>query len=129
MQDLDLQLNTKNIKTETMKQILFLLALTLASFSFGQEKKTTEEILIKTNAECGTCKKKLEEVLNYTKGVKYAELDLKTKQLTVAFSTKKISADQIRSIISETGYDADDVPANPSSQNQLPICCQPGGHK
>lgn len=110
-----------------MKNTLLIIALLFIGNGFAQENKKTAEIVIMTSAECGTCKKVLEEKLNYTKGIRFAELDVATKKLTVAYSTKKISADEIRKIISETGYDADDVPANVGSQQSLPTCCQPGG--
>lgn len=110
-----------------MKNILIAIAILFVGNGFAQESKKTSEIVILTSAECGTCKKILEEKLNYTKGIRYAELDVASKKLTVSYSTKKIDAEGIRKIISETGYDADDVPANPKSQNALPSCCQPGG--
>lgn len=110
-----------------MKNIALIIALLFIGNGFAQENKKTQEMVILTSAECGTCKKILEEKLNYTKGIRFAELDVATKKLTVSYSTKKISADEIRKVISETGYDADDVPANPQSQNALPTCCQPGG--
>lgn len=111
-----------------MKNLIFILiALLSTGNGFSQEDKKVAEIVIQTSAECGKCKKLLEETLNYTKGVRYSELDIASKKLTVSYSPKKITADQIRTIISEKGYDADNVPANPSSQNQLPKCCQPGG--
>lgn len=110
-----------------MKNTLLIITLLFIGSGFAQENKKTAEIVIMTSAECGTCKKVLEGKLNYIKGIRFAELDVATKKLTVSYSTKKISADEIRKIISETGYDADDVPANASSQNALPACCQPGG--
>ncbi len=84
---------------------------------------------IKTSAECGSCKERLEDKLNYTSGIKYAELNLEDKNLTVKFNPKKISLDEIRKIISFTGYDADRITANPESVEKLPTCCKPGGMK
>lgn len=110
-----------------MKNILVIIALLFIGNGFSQEQKKTETIEIATSAECGTCKKTLEDKLNYTKGIRYAELDVATKKLTVSYTAKKISADEIRKIISDTGYDADNVSANTSSQKALPKCCQPGG--
>ena len=103
--------------------------LLIAGNSFSQKTPSVAEIDILTSAECGTCKKILEEKLNYTRGVRFAELDVQTKVLKVSYSTKKIDPNTIRKVISETGYDADEVSANPSSQQQLPKCCQPGGMK
>lgn len=97
--------------------------------TFAQKKAKTETIVVQTSAECGQCKDRLEEMLNYTSGVKFSELDLTTMKLTIKFSPSKISSDDIKKKISELGYDADEVKANPEAQKKLPACCQPGGMK
>lgn len=104
-----------------MKNLIILLSLILSVNCFGQEIK------IQTSAECNQCKTRLEEKLTYTKGVKFAELDLETKIIVVGYSEKKISKDEIKKIISELGYDADDVKANPEAYEKLPACCKVGG--
>ncbi len=109
---------------------LFLLAhLTLFTPSCATLKNNTnkETTTIQTNAECGMCKEKIEGKLNYTKGIVFAELDVPSKELTVKYKTDKITLEEIRVLISEIGYDADEVKANPESQENLPKCCQPGG--
>ena len=114
-----------------MKNVLFaVFALLFVQVATAQEKKAKfETVVIQTSAECGSCKTRLEDVLNYTKGVKFAELNLEDKKVTVGYNPKKISLDEIRKIISETGYDADDLKANPKSVEKLPACCKPGGMK
>ena len=91
--------------------------------SYGQKQTA----VIQTSAECGACKKRIETNLNYAKGVNFAELDMETKKVTVKFNTKKISLSEVKKIISETGYSADDVPAVPEAVEKLPTCCKPGG--
>jgi copper chaperone CopZ len=66
--------------------------------------------------------------LNYTGGVVYCELDLDTKIVEVKYNSSKISADKVRKVISDLGYSADEVKADPQAQSALPKCCQPGGH-
>lgn len=88
-----------------------------------------QTVVIKTSAECGQCKDRIENKLNYTKGISFADLNYETKELTVKFKTEKITLDEIRKIVSELGYDADDVKANPTAQKALPACCQPNGMK
>ena len=112
-----------------MKNLIVLVALLLSGSAFSQKAPAAAEIKVVTSAECGTCKKILEDKLNYTKGVRFAELDVESKVLKVSYATKKTNPDEIRKVISEIGYDADEVNANPSSQQQLPKCCQPGGMK
>ena len=89
----------------------------------------TQTVVIKTSAECGDCKERVESKLNYTKGISFAELNYEKQELTVKFKTDKISLDEIRKIVSELGYDADEVKANTKAQKELPACCQPGGMK
>lgn len=115
-----------------MKNTIFTL---LAIFTIGMlhaqtdKAPKTQTVVIKTSAECGSCKERIEGKLNYTKGISFSELNYDTKELTVKFKTDKISIDEIRKILSELGYDADEVKANPKTQKELPACCQPGGMK
>lgn len=114
-----------------MKQIILIFTLLVTSTLIAQnnDPNVSGEAIIKTSAECGSCKERLENVLNYTKGIKFAELNVLEKTLNVHFNPKKITFEEIKKIISETGYDADEVKANSKSQSELPACCKPGGMK
>lgn len=68
-------------------------------------------------------------MLNYTKGVKFGELDVPSRKVTVKFSPSVITLDEIKKKISELGYDADDVKANHDAYEKLPSCCKIGGHE
>jgi mercuric ion binding protein len=134
MQESDTQLKEKNkltLKQRKMKNAMFLLMLVMFTFNVSaQEKKSKyKTVMIQTSAECGDCKDRLEDLMNYTKGVSFAELDLETKKLTVKFKPSKISLAEIKTKISELGYDADEVKAIPEAVKKLPLCCQPGGMK
>ena len=110
-----------------MKTILFVLAVCFSQVLFSQQAKK-QTIVIQTSAQCDDCKERIEGALNYTKGVKFADLDLETKKVTVQFLTKKTSLETIKAIIAKIGYDADDVKADISAVEKLPKCCQPNGH-
>lgn len=111
-------------------KLLFLLMVFTAGTAQAQEKEQKfQTVVIQTSAECGDCKDRIEEALNYTKGVVFAELDVETKKVTVRFVTKKISLQQVKEAIAAIGYDADDVKAEPKAQQSLPKCCQPNGMK
>ena len=114
-----------------MKQFILIITLFVSSTLFAQteDPNISGEAVIKTSAECGSCKERLENVLNYTKGVKFAELNVLDKTLNVHFNPKKITFEEIKKIISETGYDADEVKAIPDAVEKLPACCKPGGMK
>lgn len=112
-----------------MKSVMMLI-LTMGLFACGiaNGQSSKETISIQTNAQCGECKERIEEKLNYTKGVVYGELDLDTKIVEVKYNSSKISADGVRKVISDLGYSADEVAADSKAQSELPKCCQPGGH-
>jgi copper chaperone CopZ len=110
-----------------MKTILFVLAVCFSQVLFSQNVKK-QTVIIQTSAQCGDCEERIEGALNYTKGVKFAELDLESKKVTVQFLTKKTSIETIKAIIAKIGYDADDVKADISAVEKLPKCCQPNGH-
>jgi len=116
-----------NTKRNFLKLILVFFASVLIFNVQAQENKKTQDCVILTSAECVQCKKRLEDVLNYTAGIRYAILDVPTQQLSVRYVPKKISLDEIRLLISKTGYDADEVHADKTAQESLPLCCQPGG--
>jgi len=86
-----------------------------------------QTVVIQTSAECGDCKTRIEEGLNYTKGVSFAELDLETKKVTVKYNTEKITLDEVKKAINKIGYHADDFKASQENILKLPACCQPGG--
>jgi len=95
--------------------------------TFGQQKEKLQTVKIQTSAQCGDCKERIENALNYTKGLKYAELNLEDSKVEVKFNTDKITLDEIKKVINEIGYDADEMKASKEKVDQLPNCCKPGG--
>ncbi len=113
-----------------MRTLILWLCLMTGTTSFAQNsEKKIITISIQTTAECGDCKERLENMLNYTKGVKYAELDLETKKISIKYDTTKISLLEIKTKIAALGYDADDVKADEKAYKALPECCKVNGMK
>jgi copper chaperone CopZ len=112
-----------NHNKNKMKQLFFLCLLLLTSTLSAQEE-SKPVLKIQTSAECNECKARIEEKLNYTKGISWAELDVPTKVCTVKFNTAKISKEEIQQIIVQLGYDADSLKADPKAYEALPSCCK-----
>lgn len=106
------------------KFVLSFVILFICGFSFSQKAET---IVIQTSAQCNDCKERIEGKLNYTKGIRFAELDMETKKVTVKYASKKISLQKIKETIAAIGYDADEIKAKQEDILKLPKCCQPGG--
>jgi copper chaperone CopZ len=114
-----------------MKKLIAMIAL-LAGVQVARAQTTTsktQEVSIQTSAECAECEIRLEEALNYTKGIVFAELDLVTMKLNVKFKPKQITLEEIKVKIASLGYQADDIPADKIAYDALPACCKPGGMK
>lgn len=99
-----------------------LIMVVFSSTCVGQKKVDT--VMIKTSAVCGMCKDRIEGGLAFEKGIRSASLDVETKVATVVFNPAKTSPGQIRKVVSQLGYDADTIPANPAAYAKLPACCK-----
>ena len=90
-------------------------------------KAKAEVVTIKTSAVCESCKARIEKVLKNTDGVLEAKLNLDDKKVKVKYDPEKTTPDQIRTVIANTGYDADNVKKTDDGFKKLPHCCQKGG--
>lgn len=115
-----------------MKHLIILIIITLFSFSpnegLAQKTKKTAIIIIKTSTQCGMCKSRIEKAMAYEKGIISSSLDVDKAEFTVTYKLAKTTPKKIREAISNVGYDADDVKANKKAYDNLPGCCQKGGH-
>ncbi len=84
----------------------------------------SQTLQIQTDAVCGHCKERIEGKVVQLKGVKNATLDLNTKILTVTYNPEKVDAATIKKTVTETGYQADEIPGNGQQRKNLPHCCQ-----
>ena len=99
----------------------------MSSFAGAPAKLKTEVVTIQTSAVCESCKARIEKVLKNTDGVIEANLNLDNKKIKVKYNPEKTSADQIRTVIANTGYDADNVKKSDEGFKKLPHCCQKAG--
>lgn len=79
---------------------------------------------IKTSAVCGSCKATIEQAVNAVEGVISASLDVKSKVVTVVYDADKTSFENIKHAITASGYDADELTADPEAYDHLDGCCK-----
>ncbi len=120
-----------------MKKNSIIIALLFAGLFTAFSSKTNaavtaggkEKVVIQTSAVCGECQEKIEGAVKKLDGVKSADLNLDNKKLTVTYDPAKVKLDEIKKAVSDVGYDADDVKANPTAYEHLSGCCKKGGHE
>jgi copper chaperone CopZ len=116
-------MNIYKLKINTMKKLILLLVAVLSIQGF-MKAQGTDTLKIKTSAQCEMCKERIENALAYEKGIVNSNLDLKTKIVTVVYKPSKTNSDKIKMALSQVGYDADDVKADPKAYSKLPACCK-----
>ena len=108
-----IKMKTKSIFTGLM------IALVGISSVFAQSK--TEKFKVLGN--CEMCEKRIESAAKGFDGVKSADWDKTTKEITVEFDQSKTSLDAIHKAIAKAGHDTDRVKAEDKVYNDLPSCC------
>ena len=104
--------------------ILLIALLAWVTVSATKQTSKAQTITFITTAVCDQCKERIEEKLNYTKGVVFAELNLENKMLTVKFKPEIITEQQIKEVLANIGYSSDTVVRNREAYLALPKCCQ-----
>ena len=103
-----------------MKAISVILFSLLVNVAYGQQ----DTVRIHTSAVCETCKEAIEHDLSFVKGVISSELTVENHMVQVIFDPSKITAESIKKEITNIGYDADSLKANPKAFRKLPECCK-----
>ncbi len=116
-----------------MKKILAVLAVSLVTFAAKAQTKPVLTAVIKTpNALCQVCKERIEGQLKRYDGVSEATVNFKKGETKVKYITDRINIEEIKAIIANCGYDADDVLAAEDAYSRLPKSCKKfedgGGH-
>jgi periplasmic mercuric ion binding protein len=106
-------------------KLISIAALLILVQSTGYSKlRNTEEVEIKTSAQCPMCKESIEEMLTFERGVRHALLDMETKIVAVRYNSRRTDADRLRKAITKLGYDADDMEGDSEAYANLPACCK-----
>ncbi len=74
--------------------------------------------------QCGSCAPTIEGALLKEKGVSKVVIDPTAGTITVSYDEKSLSVDAMRTVISNLGFDADEVKADPTAYANLDGCCK-----
>jgi copper chaperone CopZ len=107
-----------------MKKILFILLL-IPIFSFSQEEKSkTSRAQFTVLGECEMCKDRIEKATFKIKGVKYSSWSIPKNKLSIIYNSNKVSLNDIKKQIAETGHDTDEILATDEAYENLHHCCK-----
>ncbi|MBM3413277.1 MAG: heavy-metal-associated domain-containing protein [Bacteroidetes bacterium] len=101
--------------------ILFLL---VSKVGIAQVKPLVTTTIKIPQALCIQCKNRLEYQVKRLNGVQEFVVNYRKGEARVKYLTDRTDIEQVKTMISNTGYDADDILANPHAYNRLPITCK-----
>tara|TARA_B100000900_G_scaffold66650_1_gene51870 strand:+ start:2751 stop:3095 length:345 start_codon:yes stop_codon:yes gene_type:complete len=110
-----------------MKIRIVTLIMFFSIFFIGCNNASEEMVINTPTIQCGMCQKIIEVGLAKADGVSNPRVDLKTKKTKLTFDPEKINKKSIEKLVSELGYQANNLKANPDSYADLPACCKIGG--
>lgn len=80
--------------------------------------------LIQSPLQCGMCVTTINKALNGIDGIIRVIANISDQSIRVEYLEEHITLDKIKELISNAGYDADELKANSKAYNKLPMCCK-----
>jgi mercuric ion binding protein len=112
--------------------LVALIAFSASALAQAPMKSALTAVIKTPTVQCEECKQRIEKYLSHEEGILKVNEDYKKKICTVTFLTDRTNVENIKTLIANAGYDADDVTAEPDSYKRLPLCCKKpedgGGH-
>ena len=106
-----------------MKQIIIFTFL-FSSICYSQTSSISEKASFKVKGVCVMCEERIEKGTVKLKGVKYANWDILSNNISLIYNSRKIDLDKIHRHISLLGHTTDKYKAPEEIYNSLPDCCR-----
>lgn len=114
-----------------MKNIVFLLLIWAGVFSVtavqAQDKRPVT-ITFWVGGVCEMCKERIEHTVDVP-GVKSADYNLSSHELTITYSPKKISEKEIHALLNKAGHDTSASMATDEAYGLIHGCCKYREHE
>ena len=105
-------------------QLTLLLIAGFTVTAMAQQKGKVTVVIKTPTVQCETCKTRIENYMAKEEGIVKVNVDYKKKTTTVTYLTERTNVENIKALIANCGYDADDVTAEPDAYKRLPTCCK-----
>jgi periplasmic mercuric ion binding protein len=108
-----------------MKNLLLGMMLLFVTFSTqAQDKKNKNaKYVFEVNGNCEQCQKRIQKAAYSVNGVKSANWDIESHQLSVIINEEKCSILDVKKAIAKVGHDTDEVKATNEDYERLHSCC------
>lgn len=108
-----------------MKKLTVVLVMLFVGLSAeAQKKKRNAKLTLQVNGTCIMCKKRIEKAALNAKGVKFANFNIKKKELKVIINQHKTNKRIIQQKVANVGHDTKDIKAPQEVYDKLRECCK-----
>lgn len=95
----------------------------LATANAQQTPNKSKKVTFAVGGNCEQCKVRIEKAAYKVKGVKSANWDIKSGNMTLIFDERKCSEGDVQKAIAKVGHDAGSERADDEVYNKLHHCC------
>ena len=109
-----------------MKHLILIAMITFLGFTAQAQTKKNKNLKYTTevNGNCEQCKKRIEKAAYGVPGVKTANWDITSHQLSVILNEEKSSPADLNMAIAKVGHDTKEVKATQADYDNLHTCCK-----
>jgi copper chaperone CopZ len=83
-----------------------------------------QKLNFEVDGVCGMCKKRIEKAALGEKGVKYAQWDINSHNLTLIVDENKTNELKVKKAIALVGHDTKEIKATEEAYNSVAPCCK-----
>lgn len=105
-------------------RLIFTLVTAIFLAACSTQPSANAKAEFKVWGNCKMCKKTIESAINQKEGVAQADWNVKSKQISVAYDSTKISLKDIQQYIAAAGYDNEGLRGDDKAYAGLHECCQ-----
>ena len=103
-------------------RIVFLIVVLISTVSFGQQKN--KKMAFDVDGVCEMCKTRIEKAALNVSGVKYANWDIASHELSLIIDERKTNSMQIKSAMVQAGHDTKELKATQEAYESVHPCCR-----
>ena len=106
-----------------MKNTIVILSfLMLSVFGFAQDKN--KKIAFEVDGKCEMCKMRIEKAVLGVNGVKFADWNIPTHELSLIIDERKTNSMEIKMALAEVGHDTKELKAKQEVYDKIHPCCK-----
>lgn len=106
------------MKTKLMTALLLVVGV------FAMAQKKNQKLTFEVDGKCDMCKVRIEKAALGVTGVKFAEWDIPSHELSLVVDGRKTNAMQVKTALVAAGHDTKELKATKEAYDNIHPCCK-----